>query len=324
MATTPPSGWYADPVDAMQWRYWDGQQWTGHVAPRGEQRRTRRGRNRKPKFKPAGPLVEATYRMLFADRAMIALLFAGGVVSAAVAALIVVPAMHWGHVTPGFSVSAGWGVVVAGAALGASSFVTQLVTGAVVAAALLRAEGQPVDVRRAMAIAWGRRRQLLAWAAVSTVVGAVTRFLDRFGIGGVVAALTVNLGWAVATVFAVPTLIVEGTMPVATIRRSAGLVKRHFAVTLVSNVTLALPWMAAVMVCLTLGIAGAVTLALGAGAGSLVVGALLLAVGAVGFCFCCTVAAALSSYLEALLYRYANGQPIPGIDPYWLPPRLAG
>lgn len=321
MATTPPSGWYADPIDAMQSRYWDGQQWTGHVAPRGEQRRTRRARKRKQKFKPAGPLVDATYQMLFADRAMIALLFVGGVISAAVAGLIVFPAMHWGHVTPVFSISAGWGVVVAGAALGASSFVTQLVTGAVVAAALLRAEGQPVDVRRALAVAWGRRRQLLAWAAVSTVVGAVTRFLDRFGIGGAVAALTVNLGWAVATVFAVPTVIVEGTMPVATIRRSAGLLKRHFAVTLVSNVTLALPWMAALFCCLFLGVVGAFTLALGAAVAG-AVGVLLLAVGAVGFCFCCTVGSALSAYLEALLYRYANGQPIPGIDPYWLPPRL--
>jgi hypothetical protein len=75
------------------------------------------------------------------------------VISAAVAGLIVFPAMHWGHITPGFSISAGWGVVVAGAALGASSFVTQLVTGAVVAAAILRAEGQPVDVRRALAVA---------------------------------------------------------------------------------------------------------------------------------------------------------------------------
>jgi len=29
-----PPGWYEDPLAAAQWRYWDGQQWTGHVAPR--------------------------------------------------------------------------------------------------------------------------------------------------------------------------------------------------------------------------------------------------------------------------------------------------
>jgi hypothetical protein len=29
----PPAGWYADPHGARTWRYWDGQQWTDHVAP---------------------------------------------------------------------------------------------------------------------------------------------------------------------------------------------------------------------------------------------------------------------------------------------------
>lgn len=31
---TPPAGWYADPHGADVWRYWDGSQWTDHVAPR--------------------------------------------------------------------------------------------------------------------------------------------------------------------------------------------------------------------------------------------------------------------------------------------------
>jgi hypothetical protein len=29
----PPAGWYADPHGARMWRYWDGRQWTDHVAP---------------------------------------------------------------------------------------------------------------------------------------------------------------------------------------------------------------------------------------------------------------------------------------------------
>ncbi|WP_421740689.1 DUF4041 domain-containing protein [Cellulomonas sp.] len=32
--TTTPANWYPDPHDANQVRYWDGQQWTSHVAPR--------------------------------------------------------------------------------------------------------------------------------------------------------------------------------------------------------------------------------------------------------------------------------------------------
>jgi hypothetical protein len=29
----PPAGWYSDPHGARMWRYWDGAQWTDHVAP---------------------------------------------------------------------------------------------------------------------------------------------------------------------------------------------------------------------------------------------------------------------------------------------------
>jgi hypothetical protein len=33
--TQTPAGWYVDPQDATQFRYWDGGQWTEHRSPRG-------------------------------------------------------------------------------------------------------------------------------------------------------------------------------------------------------------------------------------------------------------------------------------------------
>jgi Protein of unknown function (DUF2510) len=33
--TQTPAGWYVDPQDAAQFRYWDGAQWTEHRSPRG-------------------------------------------------------------------------------------------------------------------------------------------------------------------------------------------------------------------------------------------------------------------------------------------------
>lgn len=33
--TQTPAGWYVDPQDATQFRYWDGAQWTEHRSPRG-------------------------------------------------------------------------------------------------------------------------------------------------------------------------------------------------------------------------------------------------------------------------------------------------
>jgi len=36
MATALPAGWYADPADANQYRYWAGDKWSAHVRDRGQ------------------------------------------------------------------------------------------------------------------------------------------------------------------------------------------------------------------------------------------------------------------------------------------------
>src|SRR5712692_10186954 len=94
-----------------------------------------------PKFTPSRALVEATYRLLMADKSMVGLLLAGGFASAAALALIMFPAWLFGHITPSLTGSGLLGLLVFASALWASSFVMQMVTGAVVAAAMIRADG---------------------------------------------------------------------------------------------------------------------------------------------------------------------------------------
>ncbi|GAA4703525.1 DUF6159 family protein [Nocardioides conyzicola] len=317
---TTPAGWHPDPWFPGQLRYWDGSTWTGRTAPIRAHVPGRWPWNRAPrpaKFKPSAALVDATYAMLRADRSIIVLLFVGSVLATAVGAAIAVPGVVWGHVDSSSSYGGGVvGVLVTAAAVGAMTFVLQLVTGAVVAAAVLRAEGETPTARRALAVAWTRRRQILAWAAVSTVVGLVIGLLQRLGIGGVLAALTANLGWAVATVFAMPVIIVEGTMPVATVRRSARILKDNFGATVFGNLRLALPWMVATYLSGSLAIAGVVAWVTGA----TVLGLTAVVVGIIGIIFCTVVSSALSTYLQTYLYRYAAGLSVPGIDPHLLPP----
>lgn len=276
------------------------------------------GRERKVKLKVAGPLVDASYRMLFADKWLIAFLLAGSIAASAGAAVVAGPAMVWGGVTPAFSLTSGSvvGVLVSAAALGVFTFITQLTTGAVVAAAVLRAEGTTPTLRRSLAIAWSRRRQILAWALVSTVIGVLVRMLERVGVGGVIAGLTVNIGWAAATVFAMPVVIVEGTMPVETVRRSARVLRVSFGATVVSGLSVALPWMVASFACVAVGVAGAVTFL----AGQVVLAGALIVIGVLGFVFCVTVSTAATTYLQTYLYRYANGAEVPGVSPSLLPP----
>jgi hypothetical protein len=315
-----PAGWYPDGIPG-QLRYWDGEQWTQYVtATTHKDGGTWREHQKLPKFRPSAQLVNATYRMVFEAPSTMVLLLVGTLVATAAAAGIMFSATHWGHVTPGWSQGGLLGVLVVGAATGAATFVIQLVSGAVVATAVLRAEGRPVSTREALRLAWARRRQLLAWALVSTLVGVLIRAIERMGLGGVLAAVTLNVGWAFATVFAAPVIIVEGTMPTATLRRSADLLRRHFTVTLASGVTLALPWIALAVGSVVVGTTGAAMLVFSGAVSTTVVGVILCVVGTLGLLAFVVVSSALSAFLSTFLYRYAIGLPIPGVDPRWLPP----
>lgn len=278
--------------------------------------------SRGPKVTPSKALVRATYQLLMADRAMVVLLFVGGVASAAVLGGILFPAWFVGHVTP--TPSGGLaGFAVYAAALWASSVISELVTGAVVAAAVIRAEGGNPTVRDALAVAWSRRWPLMAWAAVSTVVGLGMAVLERFGVAGLLVRVFTGVGWAAATLFAVPVVITEGTMPLATVRRSVGTLTATFGPSLRSNVRLSAPWVVAEAVSLVATIAAVVTMLVGVHDHDLRValsGGAVAAIAGIGFGFAAITRSALSAYLNTLLYRYAANQPIHGIDHRDLPP----
>ena len=162
------------------------------------------------------PLVEAAYRLLLQDSSMIALLFAGGLASGATFALIALPAelvMGTSLSTSGSPVS----IAVYAVALVASTFVSTFFTGAVAAAAMMRADGQDPDVRTPMAATWSRRAPLLAWAGFATIAGLLLRILERWGLAGVLVRMLAGVAWTVATWFAVPLIIAEGTMPLETV-----------------------------------------------------------------------------------------------------------
>ena len=276
-----------------------------------------------PRFTPSRTLTRATYRLLMADRAMIVLLFCGGAASAAVLGGIVFPAWFWGHISPTLSGGGVPGLAVYAVALWASAFVSELVMGAVVAAAMIHADGSDPSVRAALAVAWSRRRELAAWAAVSTVVGVLMGLLERFGLAGLAVRLLAGISWAVATIFAVPLVICEGTMPAATVKRSSAMVRDTFGATLRSNIRLAAPWVAGMVAAFVVASGGVVAMVVGVNDHHLVaalVGAGCAVVGGVLFFFASVTSSALSAYLNTLLYRYAVGLPIPGIDPADLPP----
>jgi hypothetical protein len=280
-----------------------------------------------PKVTPSKALVDATYRLLIGDRRMLVLLLVGSLASMVVLVAIVFPAWFYAGVFPNFSEGGVVGLAVYAAALWASSFVSVVVTGAVVAAALERAEGGAPTVRHALEVAWSRRGPLAGWALLSTGVGVLMSLLERFGAAGLVVRLLAGVGWAVATIFALPLVIGEGTGPFRTLRRSGAMVRDTFGPTLRSNIRLAVPWIVAGWVAATVVCAGVPMFAIGLNDHNValaLVGGMMAAVGGVVGFFTMVTSSALSAYLNTMLYRYATGAPLPAaVNRADLPPLRA-
>jgi hypothetical protein len=270
------------------------------------------------------PLVAASWHLLLRDPSMVVLLVVGSLASAVAFALVALPV----SLVIGVPADGRGGlpsIIGYALALFASTVVSTFFLGAVVAAAMQRADGGDPTFSSALSAAWYRRRQLVAWAAVATLVGVALRLLERWGVAGLIARLLAGVSWAVATWFAIPVIMAEGTMPRETIERSAHVLTSRFGSNVRATIRLglivAVLWLAVVAV----GFVGIVSLTQGVAARQLVPGAtglLFLVIAVVGFFLQSATSSAVSLYLRTVLYRYATGRPTPGIDPWILPALL--
>ena len=70
--------------------------------------------------------------------------------------------------------------------------------------------GEMMTVGEALHLAVRRAPTLLAWSAMSAIVGLVLQtLLERFKLGGVIASRLLGLAWALATMFVIPILVME-------------------------------------------------------------------------------------------------------------------
>lgn len=270
-------------------------------------------------------LVRRAYGMVLEDASAVGIVAVGSAVSLVAFAGVAVPAWLLAgiNVLPRHRFDpTSWAVLaVAG---WATAFVSVIFNGAVVAAGVARLDGHPITVRQAVAVAWSRKRQLAAWAVLTTIVGMVVSLLNRFGLAGAVMRMVADLAWAVATMLVLPVIIVEGRMPREALTESVRLVKDQLMLTVRAKVRLYLPLMVATivgMVVITIGVITFVTYRHETPEWSLM-GLLIAAVGMLIVLVTACIQGAAEALLNTVLYRHAVGQALPGIDPRDLP-RLA-
>jgi hypothetical protein len=126
--------------------------------------------------------------------------------------------------------------------------ITIFFNSALIAAALERLRGGDPSVRSGLRAASAHLPQILAWAAISTVVTLLLNALrERGGIGGRIAAWIGGAAWGFATFFVIPVLVSEGIGPIEAIRRSSGLFTRTWGRQAVSSFGFGIIYLVAIL-----------------------------------------------------------------------------
>jgi len=180
------------------------------------------------------------------------------------------------------------------------------------AAADMIFRGQEAGVGEGLAVARTRISQIAGWAAVSTAIGLVLSALENQGAAGQIVGRLLAVGWSLITFLAVPVIALEGTGPLATLKRSSSLFKSRWGAQVTGNIAIG----GAVF------LFGVLPSALLIFAGFLVwasagfVGALLLVLGVIGLAISMLISSALSNIFGVALYRFAlDDQAVGGFTP---------
>jgi hypothetical protein len=178
------------------------------------------------------------------------------------------------------------------------------------AAANLIFSGQPASVADGLAVARSRFSQICGWAALSTAISVLMGLLENQGGAlGNIAARLVGMAWALVTFMAVPVIAIEGTGPVATLKRSGAIFRQKWGQQITGNIAIG----GAVFL---LGLLPAALLIVGGIAlwsSSSFLGALLVVIGALVLAIAMLISKALSGIFGVALYRYAlEGEAVGG------------
>ena len=169
-----------------------------------------------------------------------------------------------------------------------------------------------VRVGDGLAVARSHFAAICGWAALSTAVGLIVGALEQQGGAfGEIAGRLAGMAWSLVTFLAVPVIAIEGTGPVATLKRSASLFRDRWGQQITGNLTIG-------GVVFLLGFLPAVALiAVGVviwpSAGF--AGAVLIVIGALVICVALLISKAISGIFGVALYRYAlDGEVIGGFS----------
>jgi hypothetical protein len=183
---------------------------------------------------------------------------------------------------------------------------------ALVACAIIRFKGDDPTVKDGLRAATSCLPHIVAWSLVSATVGLILRIIEsRSERAGQLAAALLGMGWAAATYFVVPILVVERVGPVEAVKRSLALLRKTWGEALTAHLGLGLIFFVVGLVALLPLIAAAILLGAGISSGSVI----LIVLGAAAFLLIVVLISLISSALHAIvmaaIYLYAKEGAVP-------------
>lgn len=265
------------------------------------------------KFARTWELMGASWRMLVRDKQLIVFPILSGLALAVVIVLFAVPIVAESAAMPGTSraLQPG-GTTYVGYFLFylVDYFVVIFFNAALIACVLERIDGGQPTLGYGLRCAWQRLPQILGWALLASTVGFVLRLIEqRVGFIGRLVVGLLGMAWSVTAFLVVPVLVVEGSGPIESYKRSVEMLKQTWGEQIVGNISFGLLFA-------VFGIAPAVVVlfllrgAHGAAWGYALLGAAVLYLVLLGL-----VQATLQTIYQTAIYLYAaNGQVPDGFD----------
>lgn len=247
-------------------------------------------------------LVKASWRVLKADKELIALPVISGIASIIVAATFLIPLLSAGGLENESPSPITWVLIFVMYVV--LAYITIFFNAALVSAAHERLNGGDPTIGSAIQGARSRAGKILPWAIVSATVSVILRAIEeRAGFVGQIVAGLAGMAWAVVTFLVLPIIVIEGLSVGDAIKKSSNLFKRTWGENLAAQIGFGLIGLVAMLPAIALVFLGF------AGGGTTAAIAIIVAV--VWMILVSVVIAALSVIFQTALYHYAVDGQVP-------------
>lgn len=191
-----------------------------------------------------------------------------------------------------------------------STFIAIFFNVALAACAVRSMRGEDTKVAEGISAAARRIGPILGWTFVATTVGLILRALEeRLPALGRIVVYLAGAAWAIATFFVIPVVALEGTGPIQSLKRSAGVVKARWGEGATGAATIGLATFLISLAIVLVGGAGGVALI---SIRLLPLGIAVLAVTVAAVIVVSFISSALSQIFRVAVYQYAVSGEAPG------------